>query len=384
MPSLVRLAHLVMVSNIHNSMFSLLCCCTNQVASLKVAKDADSFAPSRYDASASPSLHASHASVSSFTAGPSTSSRRQRGSLLVVASDALGFKFGRRRNSVVRQPPPMPIILPDVIEISAPRRDEEAEERERFRNEAAQALGLGPALLQSEAMSVQETLEEEDEEEEDGLAGDTQEAAEMRYPEPAYNVTTKSLQASSQVSIQNPPPSPFLGRHRSGSVAGHHHNRSNSTVAVPMPTFPSTPSALLPYTQASSSLLKYHPPQSLRIFALSKQWKTRCMVLSTPTTIVTRNSGPALSYLHLFKTTGSEDKELERLEINEESVVFVAEEEVAGRRHVIKVGGVDVGALKKELNQEEGGRTMWFLQITDQGEAQKWISAIKNAILGQR
>lgn len=360
------------------------CCCTNPGVSLKVAKDADSFVHSRYDASVSPSSHASHTSVSSLTAGPSSSSRRQRGSLLVVASDALGFKFGRRRNSVVRQPAPMPIILPDVIEISAPRRDEEAEERERFRNEAAQALGLGPALLQSEAMSVQETLEEEDEEEEDeGHPGDAQEAAEMRNSDLGYHVTTKSLQASSQVSIQNAPP-PFLGRHRSGSVAGHHHNRSNSTVAVPMPTFPSTPSALMPYTHASSSLLKYHPPHSLRIFALSKQWKTRCMVLSTPTAIVTRNSGPAVSYLHLFKTAGADDKELERLEINEESVVFVAEEEVAGRRHVIKVGGVDVGALKKELNQEEEGRTMWFLQITDQGEAQKWISAIKNAILGQR
>jgi hypothetical protein len=64
--------------------------------------------------------------------------------------------------------------------------------------------------------------------------------------------------------------------------------------------------------------------------------------------------------------------------------VFVAEQEVGGKKHVIKVGGLDVGALKKELNRGEGGLTMWFLQITDAAEAQKWITVIKNAILCQR
>jgi hypothetical protein len=86
----------------------------------------------------------------------------------------------------------------------------------------------------------------------------------------------------------------------------------------------------------------------------------------------------------LFKSPGAEEKEVERLEINEDSIVFVAEEEVGGRRNVVKVGGQDVGALKKELNHEEAGRTMWLLQIVDSNEAQKWIAAIKNAILSQR
>lgn len=108
------------------------------------------------------------------------------------------------------------------------------------------------------------------------------------------------------------------------------------------------------------------------------------MVLSSPNLFVTRNSGPSVSYLHLFKSAAGEEKELERLEINEDSVVFISEEEVGGRKHVVKVGGVDVGAMKKELNCEENGRTMWFLHIADQGEAQKWITAIKTVILGQR
>lgn len=108
------------------------------------------------------------------------------------------------------------------------------------------------------------------------------------------------------------------------------------------------------------------------------------MVLSSPITLLSRGAAPTVSYLHLFKSPGAEEKELERLEINEESVVFVAEEEVGGRRHVVKVGGTDVGAMRKEMNHEEGGRTMWFLQLTDPAEAQKWIAMIKNAILGQR
>ncbi len=85
-----------------------------------------------------------------------------------------------------------------------------------------------------------------------------------------------------------------------------------------------------------------------------------------------------------FKSAGADEKELERLEINEDSVVFVSEEEVGGRRHVIKVGGADVGAMRKEYTHEEGGHIMWLLQIADPAEAQRWISNIKHAILGQR
>ncbi|KAF8964185.1 hypothetical protein BDZ97DRAFT_915772 [Flammula alnicola] len=129
---------------------------------------------------------------------------------------------------------------------------------------------------------------------------------------------------------------------------------------------------------------KYYPPSSLRIFALSKNWKNRFLLLSSPATLVTRGQGPAVSYLHLFKSSNPEDKELERLEINEDSVVFVAEEEVGGKSHVIKVAGADVGAMKKDYMHEEGGHTMWLLQIPEQADAQKWITNIKNAILGQR
>ncbi|KAK1230670.1 hypothetical protein PQX77_006254 [Marasmius sp. AFHP31] len=167
------------------------------------------------------------------------------------------------------------------------------------------------------------------------------------------------------------------------------HTRSSSVAPPsPIPPFPSTPASLTQYVQISSTFPKYYPPSSLRIFALSKQWKTRFMVLSTPPSsplpTVPSRSNPSVSYLHLFKSSSPEEKEFERLEINEDSVVFVSEEEVGGRKHVIKVGGVDVGAMRKDLNHEESGRTMWLLQITDSVESQKWIANIKSAILNQR
>ena len=59
-------------------------------------------------------------------------------------------------------------------------------------------------------------------------------------------------------------------------------------------------------------------------------------------------------------------------------------EEISECRNVLRVVGVDRGAMKKDLNVEEGRRTMWLLQISDQPEPQQWISAIKNSVLGQR
>jgi hypothetical protein len=294
--------------------------------------------------------------------------KRNRGSLLIVASDAISF-LGRRRK--FSRQPPMPIMLPEVIEISAHRRDEEVEERERLRDAAAQSIGLGPVLLQVSHMGGNHSDEGDD----DLLLDEVRTIEPNLYP-------GKSVHDSSLSAIQSS--QPFHTRSRQGSVGQMGHTRSGSTPPLVLPLFPTTISALTPVIHASSTLPKYYPSSSLRIFTLSKQWKSRHMVLSVPAPSPTRASAPAASYLHLFKSPGAEEKEVERLEINEDSIVFVAEEEVSGRRNVVKVGGLDVGALKKELNHEEAGRTMWLLQIVDSTEAQKWIAAIKNAILSQR
>jgi hypothetical protein len=299
-----------------------------------------------------------------------------RGSI-VSASDALSFKFGRRKPSI--RPPPRQIILPGVLEISAhtQRQDEEVEERNRLREMAAQAIGLGPFMVSQDSGSRAESITED--EDEDRLPASENNKIPLGHPrssESTPNITTKSPSFSESMSAQ-----PLAGRLRSGSMLV----RSPTTTTVPpIPPFPSTVLALTLFRQTSGMYPKYYPPSSLRIFALSRNWKNRFLVLSTPAKLVTRGQIPAVSYLHLFKSSGQDERELERLEINEDSVVFVSEEDVGGRRQVIKVGGADVGAMKKEYTCDEGGYTMWLLQITDQAEAQQWITNIKSVILGQR
>jgi hypothetical protein len=301
--------------------------------------------------------------------------KRSRGSILVQASDALNFRFRRRRKSL--RHPPAPIILPGVMEICAPRRDEEVEERERLRDAAAQSIGLGPDILQS-SLPRGDSIDEADEDAEASLDGDF----EMISPPPTFRRSARSSSVSS-----TPAPGPHLSiRPQTGSLRPSltHMRTRSTTPASSILTFPAMLSALEPSTVMAAVLPKYYPPPSLRIFALTKQWKTRCLILSSSAPISSRGHTPAVSYLHLFKSSALEEKEMERLEINEDSVVFVADEDVGGRKGVVKVGGVDVGTSKKETNLEGGGQTMWFLQIADPLDAQRWIAAIKSVILSQR
>ncbi|KAH8104812.1 hypothetical protein BXZ70DRAFT_1005315 [Cristinia sonorae] len=244
-------------------------------------------------------------------------------------------------------------------------------------------------------------------------------------PQPV-SAFTQPFQGGSSAPATNP--FTLQNRTRSGSIARSHHShshsqsivhyhathisRSNSTTPGPvqgLPPFPASHAMIKPFLQHQASFLKHYPPPSLIKFALVKQWKSRFLILTSPaagsqgpsprpsgssyttssashgtTSALRPSAGPAVSYLHLFKGTGLDEREIERLEINDDSVVCLSEEEVGGKRNIVKVGGVDVGAMKKELNSEEGGRTMWCLQISDQAEAQKWIGAIKSAVLSQR
>ncbi|KAF7300690.1 hypothetical protein HMN09_00954700 [Mycena chlorophos] len=240
----------------------------------------------------------------------------RRASLLGQASDALtGFRFGRRRPPSVRLPPPEPPVfaIPHVIDITAPPPDEELEERERLRAAAAESIGLRPLI---------EDPPEQDEEDQE-------------QPEHVVEQPT-----------------------------------------VDLPPFPASYMAVAPLAALSAALPKYYPPNSLRIFALSKQWKPRHIILSLP--------AGRVSHLHLFKGTHSDDRELERLEINADSVAFVSESDTE-LLHVVKVAGADVGARRRDWNAiDDASRTVWLLHLPSSADAQQWISRIKTAIFEQR
>jgi hypothetical protein len=152
---------------------------------------------------------------------------------------------------------------------------------------------------------------------------------------------------------------------------------------VVLPPFPASPATLAPFVVLHATIPKYYPPSSLRIFSLAKQWKPRYLLLSVP--------AGSVSHLHLFKGSHSDDRELERLEINADSVVFVAESlstvsaDPDAPAHVVKVAGADVGARRKDWNStDDVGRTVWLLHLSTSSDAQRWISAIKSAIFEQR
>ena len=312
-------------------------------------------------------------------------------------------KFGRKRKPLVIS---TSSLLPDVIEITATetRRNsiivatqEEEEERERLRDAAAQSIGLDPDLMCKSPTSPLGTLDfgfDGDHEESD--YGHEAEADELTYG--SHEPSREGSYVSSSV-WANDLPSSQSHRARVGSlnITAKSSNTSAPALTPTIPVYPATAASLANFTQLSRVLPKYYPGNQLLKFALTKQWKNRFIVMSSPvqpnqslssshSSRPTPTTAPTVSYLHLFKSNNPSEKELERLEINEDSVVFVNEnnEEISGRRNVLRVGGVDCGAMKKDLNVEEGGRTMWLLQVSDQQELQRWISAIKNAVLGQR
>ena len=316
---------------------------------------------------------------SSFT--PTVGSqRRNRGSILGVASDAL--RFGRRRKSIKELPPPPPprLLLPDVIEVRAsahtPTLDEDEEaEREQLRAAAVQSVGFDVNISRPPA----------DREHPFGDHGDG-DGDHISQKEDHEHGNGRALPS---IHLPNPPPaadsSPSDARSRgrlsSPAVLKSVQPTSTPTTMTTAPNelvaFPSTRAQLAALEQLSATLPKHYPPPSLLMLALSKQWRARHVVLSAPVLA-------GASYLHIFKSNAPDEREMERLEINERSVVFVNDEDVGGRRGVVRVGGLDVGALRRDLNGEENGMTMMMLQIVDANESQNWINAIKNAVLGQR
>ncbi|KAG8798350.1 hypothetical protein FRC16_007421, partial [Serendipita sp. 398] len=251
-------------------------------------------------------------------------SRRNRNSILQSAGDALGLRTNKRKRMSRQQ-------LEDdvVLEISAATKTEgyefapirefedESTERERLLRDAAEAVGL-PHLGQ------QQTSEDSG----------------------AFNSGPRKIKG-----IQK---------------------------KITLPPYPALLLDMQPLVQVSSSLLKFYPAASpFSILSRSRQWKARYLILTTLKS--QREHGFTESQLHLFKTDASDERELERLTINQESFVHIADEEVGGnRKFVIKVKGRAVDSTKRE-----GISTTWLLQLSDANQMQRWIKFIKGTVLTQ-
>ncbi|KAF8527495.1 hypothetical protein BU17DRAFT_61633 [Hysterangium stoloniferum] len=327
---------------------------------------------------------------SKFTASSESPPRPRRSSISYFSIPKIFTS--RRRPDQHPTPRVSEHALGDVIEIgrsqtqSTLMHDNDSEnadaERERLRDAAAHALGLG-------------------------ISKDTASSA---TPDPSHSDSTENTPASPYYhpTVLSPSSHPSLttstNNHSHTTVHTNPHlQRSDSDT---LPPYPCTLAALMPFLQASVALHKLYPSHTFLALSLNraKQWKVRYVVLTSPSpnlpskrthshTLLTRQS-----YLHLFKNAVPDpgEMELDRLEINEDSVVYIAEQDVAGKRGVMNVGGRDMTAEKlnasrrnmnstsTEINLEEMGRTMWLLKLSTEQDTQRWMGQIKASVLLQR
>ncbi|KZT09338.1 uncharacterized protein LAESUDRAFT_548819 [Laetiporus sulphureus 93-53] len=286
-----------------------------------------------YDGDSSPMVVGTSSSSQPLSSFP----KRARNSLLLSFARPKSSRGAKKKAAA--QPEPNPFMFGEVIEISAEaeaRKLDEDAERERLRDAAAQSIGLDPILLESHSISEDDDDNFFDEQHGQGSSG-----------EPRTANTT--------------PTPPF---------------------ALPPPRC--TLASLEPFIQLRADLHRHYAPLSLLKLTLARQWKPRFLVLSSSTSAATPSSPTtSLACLHLFKNNSPDEGELERLEVGADSVVFVAEEEVGGRRGIVRIKGAGLGSRVTGTRKDSEGREM-ALHFADPTKAQELIAVIKQAVLSQR
>ncbi|KAI0700026.1 hypothetical protein C8T65DRAFT_742235 [Cerioporus squamosus] len=305
-----------------------------------------------YDASPSAAPAQNMSSPSSSSPPPNALTglpKRARGSLLIPSGITLPFTRARNKSKKGRPPPAStPFMFSEVIEISAPPPlpPEEDEDRNHLRNAAAQSIGLDPVLLEDLAgthravevtIKVQVAFTDAIESTRDELAcGDARDAFLASLPR-------KSIRSLAM-----------------GPTGFESREALSADIITPLRS-----REAMEDSGAGADVLAHVVLGPLDTYDLVSSQS------QSPHSLHSSSSLPQnVAHLHVFKSEGGGERELERVEIGADSVVFVSEDEIGGRRGVVRVGGV-------------GGAEM-TLSMADQTEAQNWIAAIKHAVLSER
>lgn len=95
---------------------------------------------------------------------------------------------------------------------------------------------------------------------------------------------------------------------------------------------------------------------------------------------------PYIHFLHLFKGSFPDDKEIDRIQIIDSGHISVPDDrtEIAGRQCVLQIMGYDAKLRKRDA---KGGITLgteatWLFQCPDSQMMQKWVLSVKTAIDG--
>ncbi len=166
----------------------------------------------------------------------------------------------------------------------------------------------------------------------------------------------------------------------------------------PILPFPCLLSSLKPHIRYTSAVSKYYAPPSFVTFlgpnkGSTRHWKSRHLVLTSATSAVTSSTTGGqvyvrTDYLHLFKGSFPDDKEVDRLLLTDSAAVMLPSERdhLGARQCVVKVNGHNAKSIKQD---ERGtlilqGETIWLFQCPDSQTMQKWLVSIRDAILNYR
>ena len=288
---------------------------------------------------------------------PATGRPKQRNSILVAASDALSFSLRRSKRPTIqhahsqRQRSP---VIDEVLEISAEAAQKDGvAERVRLRAAAAQAVGLA-GTTSSDLTTVAASTRDD------------------------ISIMSSAARSAKRTTIMSIP---------------QQSSQANQNISA-LPSYPATLNSLQPFVQHSSALFKYYPSQSafLRL-QRSRQWKHRHLVLtslrcpSESDSSTGTGDNTTQAQLHLFKSSNGDEKEIERLGINQDSVIYVADGGFGGNKEfVVKVAGFLHGEVPppSPSNSPSSTPTVWLLQLPDLVHMQRWIQFIKSSVLTQR
>ncbi|KAF8339610.1 uncharacterized protein EI90DRAFT_3117419 [Cantharellus anzutake] len=215
---------------------------------------------------------------------------------------------------------------------------------------------------------------------------------------------TDELFPGNRVSFGDPPSETKTVKQRSGGVRfqepgdsrGYSASFPISVEAVP--PFPCLFSLIESRIGFTSTVSKYcAPPPLVTLLGSTKStarhWKPRHLALTSVTTLgpnSTKDEAVYIrtDYLHLFKGSSPNDREVDRLLLTGNSAATLPDEQdnLWDRQCVIKVNGYHAKVVKQD---EEGtfipqGEMVWLLQCPDSHNMQKWLVSIRNAVLNHR
>ncbi|KAG9026573.1 hypothetical protein FRB95_008695 [Tulasnella sp. JGI-2019a] len=395
----------------------------------------------------------------SVGANSSTSGTKKRSSMFLTASDSF-FSLGSRGVSLLRKPghhqnasksperrqlhsqveEDTPIL--DIRPMSmhgggiGPPADREEAEREALREEAAKSVGL---VERDPPPDVQDLISQRGSE--DALRN-----------RPSVLSSSASLLSSTEttskwVSVTKPPQPPASTSSTMTSeptlpavTSSSQAPPSSSTHSVQVqniPAYPASLASLAQFVQLSSIMTRHYTGGSFNFLGgKNKKWKPRLFVLTShkppPNPQHPDVDTDTQAHVHLFRlsstsTTINEEQhiEIERLKIDEDSVVFVVDNDnagsdVIGRKWVVKLGGLHGGggsvttyssasswvvggtggtggmaaigvmgspSMMQSLavvGRPQDLKVRWLVQCPDEETMRKWIAAVKAAVLVQR